>query len=217
MSFFTILMKGSWIMVAIIGCSVVAIAIFLERLMVLRKTTAGLSPFLIQMRGSLSRRDLDHALLLCERTHSPLGKIIKAGLEVTSRDRAELRETMEAAARAETHKLERNLGILGTIAAVAPLLGFLGTVTGMIKAFMKIEFLGGNVNASVLAGGIWEALVTTAAGLCVGIPALIFYNYLVSRVQNFTHELERGSDMILAILEEEASAEEEKSEVQHQE
>ena len=205
MSFFAILVKGSWIMVAIVACSIVAIAIFVERLMVLRRTTAGLNPFLIQMRGSLSRRDFDHALLLCERTQSPLGRVIKAALELTSRERSELREAMEGAGRAETHKLERNLGVLGTIAAVAPLLGFLGTVTGMIKAFMKIEFLGGNVNASVLAGGIWEALVTTAAGLCVGIPALIFYNYLVSRVQNFAHELERGSDMVLSIVEEESS------------
>jgi biopolymer transport protein ExbB len=205
MDFFTILTKGGWIMVAIVACSVIAIAIFIERWLVIRRVAAGLNPFLIQMRGSLSRRDLDHALLLCEKSTSPLSNVIKAAFELGSVRRDELRESMEVAGKAEVYKLERNLGVLGTVAAVAPLLGFLGTVTGMIKAFMKIEFLGGNVNASVLAGGIWEALVTTAAGLCVGIPALIFYNYLVSRVQNFAHELERGSETVLGMLEEESS------------
>ncbi len=205
MSFFTILLKGGWIMVAIGACSVLAIAIFVERLLVVKRATANLNPFLIQIRGSLSRRDFEHALLLCEKSSSPLSRVMKAAFEAVSKPRDELREIMESAAKAEMHKLERNLGILGTVAAVAPLLGFLGTVTGMIKAFMKIEFLGGNVNASVLAGGIWEALVTTAAGLCVGIPALIFYNYLVSRVQNFSHEIERGSETILSLVEEESS------------
>ncbi len=201
MTFLTILLKGGWIMIAIIGCSAVAIAVFIERLLVLKRAHADLNPFLIQIRGSLSRNDLDHALLLCEKSPSPLSKVLRAAFENESRDRDDLRESMETAARAEIHKLERNLGLLGTIAAVAPLLGFLGTVTGMIKAFMKIEFLGGNVNASVLAGGIWEALITTAAGLSVGIPVLIFHNYLVSRVQNLSLEIERGSEMVLNLLE----------------
>ncbi len=205
MSFFTILIKGSWIMVAIVGCSVIAIAIFIERLLTLRKAVANLSPFLIQLRGSLSRKDFDHALLLCEKSTSPLSRVTKSAFDSRSKQRNELKEIMENTAKAEIHGIERNLGVLGTVAAIAPLLGFLGTVTGMIKAFMKIEFLGGNVNASVLAGGIWEALVTTAAGLCVGIPALIFYNYLVSRVQDFAYELDKGSETILNILEEESS------------
>lgn len=192
-------------MVAIVACSVIAIAIFIERLLVVKKATANLSPFLIQIRGSLSRGDVDSARLLCEKSVSPLSRVVKAVLESSPKEKSELREIMETAGKTEIHGLERNLGVLGTTAAVAPLLGFLGTVTGMIKAFMKIEFLGGNVNASVLAGGIWEALVTTAAGLCVGIPALIFYNYLVSRVQNFAHELERGSETVLNLVEEESS------------
>ena len=206
MSFFMILAKGGWIMVAIVACSIIAIAIFIERLMVVRRATADLSPFLIQVRGTVSRGDLDGARLLCEKSVSPLSRVVRAALDSASGDKVEVREAMDMAGKTELHRLERNLGVLGTIAAVAPLLGFLGTVTGMIKAFMKIEFLGGNVNASVLAGGIWEALVTTAAGLCVGIPALIFYNYLVSRVHNFAHELERGSETILGLLEEEHSA-----------
>ncbi|HEX9975547.1 MAG TPA: MotA/TolQ/ExbB proton channel family protein, partial [bacterium] len=88
----------------------------------------------------------------------------------------------------------------GTIAAIAPLLGFLGTVTGMIRAFIQVQSLGGNVDASVLAGGIWEALVTTAAGLVVGIPALIFYNWLQSQVERFVFEMEENSTSLLDML-----------------
>ena len=91
---------------------------------------------------------------------------------------------------------------LATVAAIAPLLGFLGTVTGMIQAFMEIQALGGQVNANVLAGGIWEALMTTAAGLTVGIPAMIFYNWLVGRVQHFVFEMENSSMELLDLLEE---------------
>jgi len=107
---------------------------------------------------------------------------------------------VESSGKMEVHQLERYLGVLATIAAVAPLLGFLGTVTGMIKAFMRIEALGGNVNASVLAGGIWEALVTTASGLTVGIPVLIFYNYFQGKVDRFVYEMEESSSKLLETL-----------------
>ena len=114
--------------------------------------------------------------------------------------RSDAAESLETAARQSLYKLESGIGVFGTLAAVTPLIGFLGTVTGMIKAFMQIQKLGGNVNANVLAGGIWEALVTTAAGLAIGILALVIHNYLASLVKRATGSIEQCGELTMRIL-----------------
>ncbi|MFQ6091938.1 MAG: MotA/TolQ/ExbB proton channel family protein [bacterium] len=200
MSLFSIVAKGGWLMILLAGCSVVALAIVIERIIALKRDEINTRAFLLEVKDRLLENDVEAAVHLSRRTPGPVAAITKAGLERHSRPRAEIKEAIESAAKTAIHQLEKYFGVLATIATAAPLVGFLGTVTGMIKAFMRIEALGGNVNASVLAGGIWEALITTAAGLTVGIPALIFYNYLQGKVENFVFQMEEASIDLLDTL-----------------
>ena len=195
-----ILVKGGFIMIILAVCSVIALAILLERLLVLRKMQINTRTFVLQVKNMLLRDRVDEAIDLAKATPGPIAKITIAGLAKHNRPREEIKDSIEAAAQSEIYYLERNLGVLGTIAAIAPLIGFLGTVTGMIKAFMQVQALGGNVDASVLAGGIWEALVTTAAGLAVGIPALIFYNWLQAKVEHHVFEMQESSNELMDTL-----------------
>jgi biopolymer transport protein ExbB len=200
MSLLGMMFKGGVMMIPIFLCSLIALAVVIERWLFLRKVRINARSFMLQVKSLILRNMVPDAVLLCKRTTAPIAKITKAGVERIRRPREEIKEAIETAARVEIFQLERNLGILATISAVAPLLGFLGTVTGMIRAFIQVQHLGGNVDASVLAGGIWEALVTTAAGLFVGIPALICYNWLQSKVEYFVFEMEENSTTLLDML-----------------
>ncbi len=204
MSLLSILAKGGWLMVVIGIFSLIAAGIFIERLLVLRKNKINLNAFLLKLRQTLINQDINQALMLCAQTESPIAKVLEKGIKRYGKGKEEIQEAIENAGRMEIYQLEKGLGALATIAGVAPLTGFLGTVTGMIQAFMRIQELGGNVNATVLAGGIWEALLTTAAGLVVGILTLLGYNYLVSRVQRFVFDLEVSSNNLLELLTETA-------------
>ena len=200
MTLLQILVKGGVMMIPIALCSLVAVTILIERLISLRRIRINARTFVLQVKNLLLRQRINEAILMCKETPGPIASITKAGLLKQNRSRDEIKDAIEGAARAEVYHLERYLGILGTIAAIAPLIGFLGTVTGMIKAFMQVQTLGGNVDASVLAGGIWEALITTAAGLSVGIPALIFYNWLQSKVERHVFEMQESSNDLLDVL-----------------
>lgn len=200
MSLFSVLAKGGWLMIFIGIFSLVAVGIFIERMMVLRKAKINLNAFLIKIRQYLSKSDYDNALVLCSRTPGPIAKVIEKGIKLRGQSREEIKDSIESAGRNEIYQLEKGFGALATIAGVAPLTGFLGTVTGMIQAFMRIQELGGNVNATVLAGGIWEALITTAAGLIVGILTLLGYNYLLTKVQRLVFDMEVSSTNLLELL-----------------
>ena len=200
MSLFSILAKGGWLMIPIVIFSFVAIGIFIERLLVLRKSRINLNAFLLKLRQQIVNKDMDSALSLCSNTDSPISRVLEIGIKKHTQSRSEIKDAIESAGRAEIYQLEKGFGALATLAGVAPLTGFLGTVTGMIRAFMRIQELGGNVNATVLAGGIWEALITTAAGLVVGILTLLAYNYLVSRVEHSVFEMELSSSNLLELL-----------------
>lgn len=200
MSLLQLIFKGGFMMIPLAICSVIAVAILFERLMSLRKIQINTRTFVLQVKNMLLRGRLSEAIELAKRTPGPIAKITAAGLAKHSHPREEIKDAIEAAAQTEIYLLERNLGVLGTIAAVAPLIGFLGTVTGMIKAFMQVQSLGGSVDAGVLAGGIWEALITTAAGLVVGIPALLFYNWLQSKVEHHVFEMQQSSTELMDTL-----------------
>ncbi len=187
-------------MIPIALFSLIAVGIFIERVMVFRKVKINLNAFLLRIRQSISKHDYDGALVICSTTPGPISKVIERGIRLRGQSREEIKDAIESAGRAEIYQLEKGLAALATIAGVAPLTGFLGTVTGMIQAFMRIQELGGNVNATVLAGGIWEALITTAAGLVVGIATLLAYNYLVSKVQRLVFEMELSSTNLLELL-----------------
>ena len=195
--------KGGPIMWPILLCSVVSFAIVIERLLQLRREEIDTKTFMEQISKSLKRNKIMEALDLCDRTNGPIAGILKAGILKHDRPRNEIREAIEDTAIHEVPRLEKNLPVLATLAHIAPLLGLLGTVTGMVNAFQIIENKAtalNPVNPGDLAGGIWEALLTTVFGLCVAIPAYVAYNYLVSRVDGFVLDMERSATDLLNIL-----------------
>lgn len=200
MSLFDMFVKGGTMMIPITLCSIIALAILVERMIVLRKVQINARTFVLQVRNLLLRQRIEEAIVLCKETPGPIAGITKAGLLKHNRSREEIKDAIEGAATTEVYKLEQYLGILATVAAIAPMFGFLGTVTGMIKAFMQIQSLGGNVDAGVLAGGIWEALLTTAAGLIVGIPALMAYNWIQGKVEHHVFEMQESSNELMDML-----------------
>jgi biopolymer transport protein ExbB len=195
--------KGGPIMWPILLCSIMAFAIVVERLIQLRREQIDTKQFMEQISKTLKRNRVMEALELCERTRGPIANILRAGILKHDRPRHEIREAIEDASIHEVPRLEKNLPVLATIAHIAPLLGLLGTVTGMVSAFQVIQAKAGAanpVNPGDLAGGIWEALLTTVLGLCVAIPTFVAYNYMVSRVDGFVLEMERSATDLLNIL-----------------
>jgi len=194
MNLLTILAKGGYIMIALGIASIIGIAIIIERLIKFRVAKMP-KEFIDDYQTKLKNKDIDGIMKVCHTYDCPVSRVIKVG--ITSE--GEMEKDMSAKANEEVIALEKYFGGLATIVGIAPLLGFLGTVTGMIKAFMQVEALGGNVNASVLAGGIWEALVTTATGLAIGIVVYVFYNYFVGRVRKIAQEMESLSTEIISL------------------
>jgi biopolymer transport protein ExbB len=202
MSIFSIVLKGGWLLVPIFIASVIAVAIIIDRYFVIRKSRLNVPSFMVKIRSYLKKRDISGAIDFCMEDKSPSANIIKKGLKKYNLGHERVKEAIENAGKQEINKLEKGLNILATISGVAPLLGFLGTVTGMISAFMRIEDLQGAANPSDLAGGIWEALLTTAFGLAVGIIAFTFYNYLVASINKLVLDMEVISNDVVDILEE---------------
>ena len=192
---------GGWVMVPLVALAILAVAIILERFWTLRRREV-LPPGLgEEVREWARGRALDPRHIDVLRRNSPLGEILAAGLDVRHRPRDIVKERIEDVGRHVAHRLERFLNSLGTIAAVGPLLGLLGTVLGMIQMFLDILTVGVG-DASQLAGGIGQALISTAAGLCVAIPALIFHRYLRGRVTGYIIDMEKQAIQLLDALDE---------------
>lgn len=196
---------GGWVMLPILLLAVLALAIILERFWSLRRREV-LPPGLgEEVREWARGRQLDPKHVDILRVNSPLGELLAAGLDVRHRPREIIKERIEDVGRHVAHRLERFLNTLGTIAAVTPLLGLLGTVFGMIQMFLDI-LTAGVGDASRLAGGIGQALISTAAGLCVAIPALIFHRYLRGRVTGYIVDMEKQATALLDALDAAAPA-----------
>ena len=190
---------GGWVMVPLVALAILAVAIILERFWTLRRREV-LPPGLgEEVREWARGRALDPRHIDVLRRNSPLGEILAAGLDVRHRPREIVKERIEDVGRHVAHRLERFLNSLGTIAAVGPLLGLLGTVFGMIQMFLDILTVGVG-DASQLAGGIGQALISTAAGLCVAIPALIFHRYLRGRVTGYIIDMEKQAMALMDAL-----------------
>lgn len=200
MNLLDLFLKGGIVMYPILFCSLLAVVIIIERSLVLRRAHIDAGQFMLRLRSVLQRGDIMAGVNFCSKTVAPIANILKKGLLKYPEGHDRVREAIENAGKEETFKLEHRLGILATVAGIAPLLGFLGTVTGMIAAFRTIEQLSGAVNPSDLAGGIWEALLTTAFGLMVGIPAYGLYNYFVNRVGRFVFEMESASEEFIDLV-----------------
>ncbi len=195
-----IILAGGWLMVPILLCSTLAVAIIIERFWTLRKrkvTPSGLSSL---VEDWAARRELDQRHLDQLRAESPLGRVYAVALVNRKRSREAIKEAVEDTGRHVVHDLERFLNTLGTIAGISPLLGLLGTVIGMIKVFSTI-MVSGVGDASVLAGGISQALITTAAGLTIAIPSYFFYRHFRGRVAEYVISMEEKALSLIDCIE----------------
>ena len=195
-----LIIKGGILIYPIILCSVIALAIFIERSWVLRKNVVIPNSIVDDVEKKLKKKDITGAMETCEKSGSSMAKIFFAGLKNSSKGMWLVKEAIEERGGRESIILEKNVGILSTIATLSPLLGLLGTVSGMIKTF-KVMAQGGG-NPSLLSGGIAEALITTAAGLCVAIPVLVGYRILKDKAESLIFEMEENSIKIIEIMEE---------------
>ena len=186
------LAKGGILVVPILLCSMVALAIFLERLIHFSRIRIRGFGLVKNVARHVRDGKLDQAIELARGSKSPMARILASALEVIDNDRETFETVVVHSTGEEVRDLSRYLQALATIGSIAPLLGLLGTVIGMIKAFMVIQQMGGKVNAAVLAGGIWEAMLTTALGLAVALPTIVAHSYLVSRVDNYEAQLQDG-------------------------
>ncbi len=194
-----IITSGGWLMLPIILCSIAVIAISAERYWSLSREKVAPKHLLAQVWSGLKTNQLDASKLKELKQGSELGHILAAGLSSSRSGRDVMRDSIKEAANKVIHDMERYLGALGTIAAIAPLLGLLGTVLGMIKVFTAI-MLEGSGNAGVLAGGISEALITTAAGLCVAIPAMMAHRYFQRHVDSLVVSMEQEAVKLVDAL-----------------
>ena len=201
-----IVQSGGWLMVPILLCSIVAAAICVERLWTLQRSRIVPKNLLAQIWSAVKSDDMDNQKLRELRANSPLGQVLAAGVVNAGRGREVMKEAMEEAASQVSHDMERYLTSLGIIASISPLLGLLGTVVGMIKVFTAL-MLEGAGNANVLAGGISQALITTAAGLSVAIPALIFHRFFLRRIDELVVTMEQEAGKLVDILQGDRSEE----------
>jgi biopolymer transport protein ExbB len=196
---FELVQAGGWLMIPILLCSVVAAGISVERLWTLRAEQVAPRDLLTQVWSWIRNNEMDSSRLREVKSGSPLGQILVAGITSHRRGRDVMKESIEEVANHVVHELERYLNTLGTVAAITPLLGLLGTVIGMIKVFTAIQ-LEGTGNAAVLAGGISEALITTAAGLTVAIPSLFFHRYFQRKVDELVIYMEQEALKLVEVL-----------------
>lgn len=188
--------KGGVTMHPMLICSIIGLIIIIERSIVLHRVKVNTAQVFGAIRGALMKRDLKGAIEVCDVSPSPISDTLRAGLLRFGKPAADIEKAMESVALHEISKLERGLWMLATIANVAPLFGFLGTVTGMIKSFAVLAEVGlGNPKA--VAAGISEALITTAYGLSIALPVQAAFNYFTSRVSNFALDMETSSAMLM--------------------
>lgn len=202
LSFWSLVIDGGYIMIPIAVLLLVTIYIFVERCIVISRASKDDPTFMKRIRDYIYEGDLENAENLCKKTNTPYARLILKGVTRIGRPMNDVLVAIENEGNIEIANLGRGFTWLSTTAAGAPMLGFLGTVIGMIEAFFSLEKAGTAANITVLAGGIYQALVTTVAGLVVGIVALFAYNYLVSRVNRVMNNLESKSMEFMDLLNE---------------
>lgn len=199
-----LIFKGGLLMVPIILCSILALAIVIERFYHLNRAKINTDEFMDEIRQSINAQGVPQAVNLCNQTPGPVAHVVKAGITASDTSRDGIKRAIEEAGLHEIPRLEKRVGFLSTIAHITPLLGLLGTVTGMVRCFQTIQQKSmslGSVNPADLAGGIWEALITTVAGLIVAIPTLVAYNYIVSIINDFVLKMQMAGTEVMNIFE----------------
>ncbi len=199
-----LLSKGGLLIIPILILSIVAIYIFVERYLTIRKA-ANIDPhFMDNIKDYVATGNIEAAKSLCKNTDSPVARMIEKGVKRIGKPLRDIDVSIENVGKLEIYKMEKNLATLATISGAAPMIGFLGTVTGMIRAFFNMSKAGNNIDPSLLAGGIYEAMITTAVGLAVGIIAYICYNYLVAMVEKVINKMEAITVEFIDLLQEPA-------------
>ncbi len=198
----SLILQGGFMMIPIFLLSFVAVYVYVERIRTIGRAAKTPLGFMDNIKRLVADSDLSGAKVLCQQSDTPIGRMIGKGLSRIGSPLKNIEVSIENVGKIEIYNLEKNLSLLATISGAAPMIGFLGTVTGMIRAFMSIAQEEGAVSPKLLSAGIYEAMLTTAAGLFVGIIAYLGYNYLVTRVQKVVHHMEYTSIDFIDLLQE---------------
>jgi biopolymer transport protein ExbB len=205
MTIWSLALKGGIVMIPLAILSIVAIYIFIERYLAISRASKEETNFMNNIRDFIHDGRIDSAKSLCKNNHSPIARMIAKGIVRIGRPLNDINAAIENVGKLEISKLEKNIAVLATVSGAAPMLGFLGTVIGMIRAFYNMSMAGNNIDISLLAGGIYEAMVTTVTGLTVGIIGYICYNVLVARIEKVVFMLEARATEFMDLLHEPAS------------
>jgi biopolymer transport protein ExbB len=201
MTLWDLVLKGGWIMVPIAILAVVAVYIFFERYFAIKKAARFENNFIDRIRDYIHEGKIDTALNLCSSTDRPVARMIEKGIKRLGRPIKEIEDSIEIVGKFEVYNLEKNLVILGVIAGIAPMFGFIGTIAGVIKIFYNIS-LADNISIGIIAGGLYIKMVSSAAGLLVGIVAYIFYHWLNVMIEKVVHKLEFNAMNFIDLLQE---------------
>jgi biopolymer transport protein ExbB len=202
MSYFELAIKGGWVMIPIALLSLVAVYIFFERITAIRKASKIDVNFMNRIRDYIHDGKIEPAMALCQSIDNPLARMIEKGISRVGRPLQDIKAAIDNIGQVEIYKLEKGLPVLASCAGGAPMLGFLGTVLGMVKTFYDMSAAGSSLDVGLLSNGIYIALITTVGGLFVGIPSYFAYNYLVSRVEELVNKLEANTMEFMDLLHE---------------
>ncbi|MDD2474455.1 MAG: MotA/TolQ/ExbB proton channel family protein [Dysgonamonadaceae bacterium] len=205
MNAFDLALKGGWLMVVLLILLFLSIYVLIERTLIIRKARQEDATFMNRIKDYIHEGKVDAALSLCRKTDTPAARMVEKGISRLGRPMSDVTSAIENVGNIEISMLEKGLPVLATTAAGAPMIGFLGTVTGMVKAFMSMASEGANVDVTSLSTGIYEALVTTVGGLVVGIIAMFAYNYLTTLIKGVINKMEMRIMEFMDILNEPAA------------
>ena len=200
-------MKGGWLMLVLLALSIMAIYIFGSKWWMIRKASSIDKHFMKDIHDMIHEGKIKSAIALCQKYDSPVARLVEKGIERIGRPLQDIQTAVENTGDVEVARLEKGLPMLATIAGGAPMIGFLGTVTGMIRAFFEMANAGNNIDITLLSGGIYEAMVTTVGGLFVGIIAYFGYNFLTSQISNLVFKMENTTIEFIDMLHEPSSME----------
>lgn len=200
LSIWGMIIKGGWLMIPIFILSIIAVYIFCERYLLLRRYGNDNSTFVDKLRNALFAKDINGALQLCSEEDSPTSKMLSKGIQHLHLPTTELRAIIESKANLEVSGMEKGLSTLATCSGMAPMIGFLGTVVGMIQAFYDMALAGSNVNITLLSRGIYTAMITTVAGLIVGIIAQFAYNAITARIDKVVTQMESSQADFMEVV-----------------
>lgn len=204
MNLLTMAAKGGWIMIVLAILSLICFYIFFERIYVIRKASKDVPDFIDKIKADILSGNIKGALEYCQSVNTPAARMIEKGINRLGRPVNDVQAAIENVGNLEVSKLEKGLNFMATIAGGAPMIGFLGTVTGMVRAFYEMANAGNNVDITLLSGGIYEAMITTIGGLVVGIIAMFAYNYLVSLIDGIVNNMESKTMAFMDLLNEPA-------------